>query len=80
MKSGDQYFISKPFEQSRWVQDPREIWAQASITWDQLERALVVPYSILDFLHEKLRGNKFPMPDYDASDAARAAKFVEDLN
>jgi hypothetical protein len=62
------------------VQDPRAIWTKAGVTWRQIERALTVCYAILDFLHEKLRGTKFPMPEYDGSDAAKAAKFVEGLN
>lgn len=59
------------------VRDPEAIWAQADITWDKLERALEAGYAILDFLHEKLRGSKFPLPDYDGSDAAKAAKYLE---
>jgi hypothetical protein len=62
------------------VRDPKAIWAQADIAEERFERALMVSYAILDFLHEKIRGSKFPMPDYDGSDAAAAAKFVECLH
>jgi hypothetical protein len=61
----------------RGVRDPRTIWKEADISFDALDRAMTASFAILCFLHEKLRGEQFSMPEYDGSDAAPIAKFAE---
>jgi hypothetical protein len=38
---------------------------------------MTASFAILCFLHEKLLGKQFPMPEYDGSDAGPIARFAE---
>ena len=56
------------------VRDPDAIWSAASITQDQLDNVLQISFQVVCFLHELIRGQKFDLPNYDGTDAKRAAE------
>lgn len=53
------------------VFDPSDVWNTAGITGNELGQALETVLDILQHLHEIHLRKKFPIPEYDGSDATR---------
>lgn len=51
------------------VFNPKSVWRDASITWEELAHGIDSAYAILDYLHKAKFGDLFNLPAYDGSDA-----------
>ena len=62
------------------VLDSKAIWKSASINGKELARIIDIVQEVLEYIHKKHLGDKFPIPDYTGEDATRIIKIMEGVN
>lgn len=59
------------------VVDPKSVWQSADIARNQLSQALDTILAILQHLHESRFGKKFPLQEYDGTDATKVVEAAQ---